>query len=92
MYRLFLCAFISAISAFFILTSCGSGSEQAQFCKCMQKGEELDRLSHEILKKEVVDARKADEMRELTAEQKEACKDFQTMGGDKMRELQSHCH
>ena len=72
-----------------LFVSC-SGSKDDQFCKCLKASEELNELSNDVLSGGV-DQHKADKLKELKAQKKEACKDYTTMGGKEMLERKSEC-
>lgn len=57
----------------------------------MKAGNELNEYAAEVLEKEVIDASVQKKMDALKTKQKKACKEYETMGGDKMLELKRAC-
>lgn len=76
------------IIALLFLASCSSKDEQ--FCTCLTAGEELNEYTQQFFEKE---PSKEDEAKisEMKAKKTEACKDYQMMAGDKMRQKKADC-
>ncbi|MGB0914597.1 MAG: hypothetical protein ACPGVI_00930 [Crocinitomicaceae bacterium] len=74
--------------AILFLASCSSKDEQ--FCTCLTAGEELNEYTQQFFEKE---PSQDDETKisELKAIKTEACKDYQMMAGDKMRQKKADC-
>ena len=77
-----------ALSIIIILTSCSS--KDHQFCDCLKAGDELNQYSSKLFNK-VITPKLHKEMMELKDKKKAACKNYQTMSGAKMLELQEEC-
>ena len=71
-----------------ILVSC-SGKD-TQFCKCLEAGEALNNFSSQLFEGEM-DQKKADQLKKLKADKKEACANYQTMNGDEMLKRKKEC-
>jgi hypothetical protein len=71
-----------------IISSCTSAPDG--FCDCLEKGEKLNLISHEILEGKNSDSNIA-KMKEMKALKKEACAPFQTASGKSMIDWQKAC-
>lgn len=74
----------------FVLAACGSG-EKTPFCKCMDASAEFNAYSSKIIDKSEIDTDAAAKMKELKANQKKLCKNYEMMGGAEMLELKRAC-
>ncbi len=76
------------IVAILLLASCSHKDEQ--FCTCLSAGKELNEYTQQFFEKE---PSKEDEIKifDLKAKKTEACKDYQMMAGDKMRQKKADC-
>lgn len=77
-----------SIIALLILTSCSNKDEQ--FCKCLAEGEALNEYTQQFFEKSATSEEQA-KVNELKAAKTEACKDYQVMSGDIMRQKKSEC-
>ena len=73
-----------------ILTMISCSSKDEQFCKCLKTGEELNSFSSKLFHKEITPALQK-KMKNLRSAKDKACKNYQTMKGEKMMELKSQC-
>lgn len=69
------------------LASCG---EEDTICACIEAGDKLNQKSNEILQKGSTSADEK-ELQTLKADKKKKCAEFETMGGDEMRERMKDC-
>ncbi len=70
------------------LASCSNKDEQ--FCKCLTTGEELNEYTQQFFDKtpSAEEQNKVNELKEATTT---ACKDYQVMSGDVMRQKKMEC-
>ena len=76
------------LSVFILLFSCSSKDEQ--FCDCLKTGKELNDFSSSLFT-QVITSKIQQQMISLKDKQKSACKDYQTMSGEKMMKLKAEC-
>lgn len=73
-----------------VITACSSG-EKTPFCKCLEAGNEFNAYSAKIINQAEIDDNSAAKMKELKANQKKLCKDYETTSGPEMLELKKAC-
>ena len=77
-----------SIITLLILTSCSNKDEQ--FCKCLTAGEELNEYTQQFFDK-LPSSKEESKVSELKETKKAACKDYQMMSGDIMRQKKAEC-
>ncbi len=80
--------FFFLITTIFLLFSCST--KDVQFCECLKVGDKLNKVSSTLLNKPIT-PKIQKEMQVLKAKKKSICKNYQTMGGEKMLELKAEC-
>jgi hypothetical protein len=70
------------------LVSCSGKDEQ--FCTCLSVGEELNEYTQQFFEK-TPSATEQDKVVEFKTAKKAACKDYQMMSGDLMRQKKAAC-
>ena len=74
-----------------ILWACsGEEGKDEQFCKCMEVGDELNKFSSELLKRQPT-AEDAKKMKELRVKSKKECSKYYEMSGDEMKKRKKAC-
>ena len=73
-----------------ILIGVSCSSKDQQFCDCLKTGKELNDFSSSLLRKGIT-PKLQKEMQKLRATKASACKDYQTMSGEKMMKLKAEC-
>lgn len=74
-----------------VLWACsGEGDKDAQFCKCMEVGDALNKYSADLLERQP-NAEDAKKMKELRAQSKKECSDYYTMSGEEMMKRKKAC-
>ena len=71
-----------------ILVGCKSAPEG--FCDCLEKGENLNRITNEVLSGDLSNAKK-EEMLKARKEKEKVCAKFINSKGEQMREWQKEC-
>lgn len=71
-----------------VLASCSSAPEG--FCDCLEKGEQLNKITNEVLSGDLSNAKK-DEMLKTRKEKKKLCAAFERAHGAEMREWKKSC-
>jgi hypothetical protein len=71
-----------------LLIGCSSAPEG--FCECLEKGEELNQITNEVLSGDLSNKKK-DEMLQARKEKEKACATFITASGNEMREWKKSC-
>ncbi len=75
-----------SLIVFSLVLSCTQESDK--FCNCLEKSESFNKATNEYLESGESVSEKA---LNLKKEMREACKDYETMSGEKMLELKSDC-
>ena len=70
-----------------LFASCG---EEDTICACIEAGDKLNQKANAILEKGSTSADEK-ELQALKAEKKKKCAEFETMGGDQMKERMKDC-
>lgn len=74
-----------------LLFSCSGGQEKdAQFCKCMKVGDELNTFSAELLERQPT-AEDAKKMKQLREKSKKECSRYYEMSGAEMLKRKKAC-
>ncbi len=75
-----------------VLWACsGDGEEKdAQFCKCMKAGDELNKYSAELFDRQAT-AEDEKKMKELRAKSQKECSQYHTMSGEEMMKRKKAC-
>lgn len=81
---------IMRLGFFILILLISSCKSDQKICKCLEAGDKLNRLSAELLEKEVTVSQKS-EMKKLKANQELLCKDFQEMSGEEMLKRKAGC-
>ena len=76
------------IIALLLLVSCSNKDEQ--FCKCLTEGEALNEYTQQFFEKSA-SAEEQEKVKQLKDAKAEACKDYQVMSGDIMRQKKAEC-
>jgi len=71
-----------------ILASCSSDPEG--FCECLEKGEQLNKVTNEVLSGDLSNA-KEEEMLKIRQEKNKFCASFGNTSGSQMREWEKSC-
>ena len=71
-----------------ILVGCNSAPEG--FCECLEKGEQLNKITNDVLSGNLTNAKK-NEMLKIRAEKKKLCMPFENTKGTEMREWKKSC-
>ncbi len=71
-----------------ILVGCNSAPEG--FCDCLEKGEQLNSITNEVLSGDLSNAKK-DQMLKTREEKKKLCAPFENANGGEMREWKKSC-
>ena len=79
---------ITALFALLILASCSNKDEQ--FCTCLAAGEELNEFTQQFFDK-TPSSEEAKKVSDLKEAKTVACKDYQMMSGDIMRQKKADC-
>jgi hypothetical protein len=77
----------SGLSILFF-SSCSSEND---LCKCIAKGDELNRFSNELLFQDDVSKSQEEKLNQLRNEVEEICRPFQEMNPDQLREMRMSC-
>lgn len=74
--------------SFFLLTACNSKNE---LCTCIEKGDELNQFSSELLESETITGEQEEKLQLLREEVDEICDQFKEMGPERLYELRNEC-
>jgi hypothetical protein len=74
-----------------IISSCSDSAESdAQFCRCMEAGESLNKFSAELLERTPT-AEDAAQMKKLRQASKKECERYYQMSGEELRKKKAAC-
>lgn len=74
--------------SFVLLGSCTSSND---LCICIEKGDELNEFSSELLSTEFVTIEQEERLQKLRTEANEACAEFKDMGPKELYKLRNEC-
>lgn len=73
-----------------ILSFTACSGRDDKMCDCLEISDKLNSLTYEALQGEITDGQK-ETILKVRAEKEEKCKDFETMGGEKMLKMKATC-